>query len=255
MKKGFTLILTLCMMLALASPVYADVIWEPYGDSFYEEHRGEFRLCEDYYYANSPTGSVYQYDRPGGEKGEAIPNGTAVNICYIYTDGDQEWGLTGEETYLDMSQMLDRYDREFFDDHPEITQEPPAGVTCALPRGTAIYAWTYPGGVPSETETFWDEDTVSGCTRFYTDEDGNVWGYIGYWYGHQDYWVCLTDCHNPDLAQPEIYRGTVYFGENGESTVPEEEDTSLKPLYILLPVAAVVVAVVLLLLWPKRRNP
>ena len=64
MKKGFTLILTLCMMLALASPVYADVIWEPYGDSFYEEHRGEFRLCEDYYYANSPTGWEAKRARP-----------------------------------------------------------------------------------------------------------------------------------------------------------------------------------------------
>lgn len=257
MKKILSLAFALAMILSLSLTAYADVIWEPFDDDFYQENREAFRLHEESYYANSPTGAVKCYDRPGGRVTDSVENGTVVNIYYIYEKDGQSWGMTMDETYMEMSLLLNRYDREFFDDHPEITDTLPAGVEGKIPMEATMYLWTYPGGVATEASNRWEEDVASGCTSFYTDADGNTWGYVGYWFGRMNCWVCLTDWDNPELAKPEIFRGTVYFGENGEPTAPVEEesqDSGIEPLYIILPAAAIVMALLLLFFWPKKKD-
>lgn len=260
MKKLCSALIALLLAIGLATVASADVIWEPYNNSFYNEHRDDFRLHEAYYYANSPTGAVPCYAQPGAEKQEELPNGTLVYIHYLYTADGTTWGMMGNEQYVDMDKMLNRHDDEFFDDHPEVTDTLPEGVACLVPPEATLYTWTYPGGVPTQRENYWQEDLTAGCTSFYTDGDGLVWGYINYWFGHQNCWVCLSDPSNPDLAQPEIHQATVYFGENAEPTVADEDigqtwdKQPLNPLYIILPLAAAAIAAALLFLWPKKKK-
>lgn len=294
MKKFVVLVLALCLMTALAVPASADVLWEPMGDRFYGEHSEEFSLNQHLCYANSPTGKVTAYDKPGGKALETIDNGESFYVYYVYTakDGTQ-WGMNsnynGRESvnlYIPMSGLLDVYDQEFRTDRAaDISETAPEDLE-AICEAENLLFWTYPGGIPTEMNNMWKgQNLVSGCHEFYKDEDGNVWGYIIYWYGHQDSWVCLTDPTNADLAKPEIYTaGTRYFGENAAPLVPSAGDSTpgtdsvdtphtshlsaedidpqfsvnpvsgLNLLAIILPVAAIVIAAALLFFWPKKKK-
>ena len=43
MRKMFALLLAMTMVAGLALTAYADVIWEPWGDNYYDSHREEFQ--------------------------------------------------------------------------------------------------------------------------------------------------------------------------------------------------------------------
>ncbi len=262
MKKLIPLALALVMLLSLSLTAHADVIWEPFGDSFYDSHREDFTYCGYTAYANSPEGVTQTYKKPGGAKGDTIQNGESVYIQHSYTGDDgNTWALLTENVYVPMEHLLDRYDSEFFDDHPEIVSadsgERP-DITVDMPKGTPILTWTYPRGLYTQSENYWDEDILSGCASFYTDDEGLVWGYIGYWYGHRNLWICLSDYNNPDLAEPEIYQGQVYWGENAP-TGDDLPDAVIQPgnsswLHIALPIGAILIAVGLLLFWPRKKK-
>ena len=256
MKKLFCLLLTLALLLCLSTTAFADIIWEPF-EGFYADNQEYFTHAGYYAYANSPTGEVTLYDKPDGKQVGTIPNGETVYIQHIYeTKGSPAWALFTDETYALLSDLMNRYDREFFDDHPEIATEAPSGFSVTIPLDTPLLTWTYPGGASVQSQNYWDEDIMFGLTDYYTDEDGLVWGYMGYWLGHQDMWICLSDYNNPDLQKPEKYLGTPNWG-NG--FVPTEFEAlpiaeHINPLYIILPVGAAVIAAVLLIFWPKQKK-
>ncbi|MBP3319112.1 MAG: cell wall anchor protein, partial [Ruminiclostridium sp.] len=62
MKKLLALALSLCLLTALSAPAHADVIWEPYDDDFWEEHKGEMVYHNRGYLANGPDGFVTLYE-------------------------------------------------------------------------------------------------------------------------------------------------------------------------------------------------
>ncbi len=257
MKKLICLLFTLTLFFSLASTASADVIWEPYDDSFYTRNQEDFTHAGYYAYANSPAGEVTLYKKPGGKTEGTMTNGELCYIQYIYTGDDgTQWALFSDETYALLTDLLNRYDEEFFDDHPEITDSAPQGFSVKIPVDEPILLWTYPGGVSHVRSNYWDEDIMSGLTSYYTDKNGLVWGYMGYWFGHQDVWICLSDYNNPDLQEPEIYLGEINWGEG---FVPVEEAEiiqkgSFKLLYVILPLAAAGLAAVLLIFWPKKKQ-
>lgn len=279
MKKALSLLMALVLLCALALPARADIIWEPFYDSFYEENHDRFNHAGYYVYTNGPDGGTQQFDIPGGEQIGTLANGFALYVQHIYTDPlGKQWGLfddvSEEHYYIPMDQLLDRYDDEFFDDHPEITGKAvPDGLSVKVPMEAPILLWTYPCGVPTEATNRWDTDLTLGTTSYYQDEEGLYWGYIGYWMGHVDAWVCLSDVYNPTLQEDEIYLGEPLWGgitipgkktdpADGESSAlpdrtPDHEivkKTTLKPLFIILPIAAAVLAVLLLLLLPRKKK-
>ena len=269
MKKLLTCLLALTLLVALALPVHADVIWEPFGDEFYEENREQFSFAEESAYANSPTGSLEIYDKPNGKVITTVPNGQIIYIQRVYTDKNtgQQWALMSHEYtqswYAPLEYTLNKYDYEFFTDHEgEIMEQKPEGVTCRMAPGIQYAAYSYPNGPCHSRENYWEEDLTEGICDYYTDENGRHWGYIGYWYGRQDVWVCLDDPTNMELSQPEIYLGNPYWNtETGEAgpnpDVPQVAEPKPKTTvwYYLLPAAAVVAAAALLVLWPRKKKP
>ena len=63
-RKGWILPLAVLMALTLAMPAFADVMWEPYGNNFYEAHRDECQYENRTYLANGPEGYLTLRQRP-----------------------------------------------------------------------------------------------------------------------------------------------------------------------------------------------
>lgn len=256
MKKLFCLILTLALLLCLSTTAFADIIWAPF-EGFYTDNREYFTYAGYYAYANSPTGEVMLYDKPDGNQVGAIPNGETVYIQHIYETKDSPaWALFTDETYALLSDLMNRYDREFFDDHPEITEAAPVGFSVTIPKDAPILCWTYPRGTYTQEQNHWDADIMSGLAEYYTDEDGLVWGYMGYWMGHQNIWICLSDYNNPDLQEPEKYLGTPNWGDGfvPVSNTPLPIVRSYHPLFVLLIIGVTVISAGLLAFWPKKKS-
>ena len=66
MRKVLSVFLTLLALLALCVPARADILWEPYGNIFYEKHFGSCDYIGRDYYANGAEGFVTLWDAPGG---------------------------------------------------------------------------------------------------------------------------------------------------------------------------------------------
>lgn len=254
MKKLLCVCLCLCLLGSVTA--HADVIWEPYDDSFYLNRQGDFLLTQENYYVNSPYGAADVYDKPSGRVIDTLENGQGFYVYYTYEDKNGVWALDDDGRYVLLSELLNVYDKEFWADHEgEIVSEAPEGLHLELQAQEPILAWTYPGGRNWETTVWEAEDVVNSCTAFYTDEDGRIWGYINYWYGRLDAWVCLTSHYDRTLELDEIYTGTVYFGPDAAPLTPKPEAEAVFPWGIVLPVAAALGAGAALLLWPKKKKP
>lgn len=262
MKKLISLCMLVALLLALAAPASADVIWEPM-DAFFQKHREEFQVHRTNYYVNAPSGVCTLYRAPGGSETGTLENGEVFSAYYLYTaeDGTQ-WGMSDDERYVPMSCLLDVYDLEFLEESADSLQkEAPAGVRTKLAEGETFLWWSYPRGVWHAEENWFGADCnlAEAATEFYQDDQGLWWGYIGYWMGRQEAWVCLSQPNAPELAEPERYTGPRYFGENPDPVPEELQQSAPKPsrnhiLVIALPLAAVVLAGGLLLLWPRKKK-
>ncbi len=256
MKKLAMLLLVLC--LVGTTTAQADIIWEPSEDAFYEKHKGDFALEQQCYYVNSPDGKAELYNSPGGKVVDTIPNGTLIRIYYIYEDKTgTRWGYTMDEHYVTLSQLMNRYDdMEFRADHPgEIQEAAPEELSVVISQGDSFLGWTHPGGIPAETEAvFADWDLTELCREYYTDDEGRVWGYLGYHYGHREFWICLSDPDNADMKEPERYTAVAYFGENAAPLQDKREKDPVNLLHLVLPIAVAAGATGILYFWPRKKK-
>lgn len=262
MKKLFSALLTLTVLLGLALPAAADVIWEPMDDTFYETHQDEFTYAGFYAYTNGSAGQTEFYAKPDGPATTAVENGLTVFVQYIYTDtSGSVWAFITDDVYIPMEQLLNRYDDEFLEEHAEVFDTAsPRSFT--IPEDAPLLLWTYPHGRYTQAQNYWGEDIVSGLSAFYVDENDLVWGYISYWYGHWNAWICLSDYNNPDLAESEHLLGECHWTASSgltqsidfEDVTPIAKETLPETLLpILLPLAAAVLAVVLLILRARKK--
>lgn len=252
--KLFSLLLALLTVSALAVPASADLIWEPQ-DSFYEKHRGECDYVNRGYELAGYDGKVTIFTAPGGSNKATLENGTQCTIQFTWTGNGVTWGYLcwvsdrDVEGWVPMDDLSLIYDsQQFMEDHAgEISETSPVpvdfheAVLYSYPNGTASTTLEEAPDYMPFSETF---------TRLYTDENNLRWGYIGYYMGMRDYWVCLDDPMNTELNTGIVPSSPSPAQTRGSATVTAGPPVMLIAAGLVVLVAA---ATVVLILKRNRR--
>ncbi len=211
-KRLLTVLVLVLMLSALVLPVSADVILEPL-DDFYESHRKEceYRNERDYI-VNTDVGHAYSYRDPETKKdAEGLPNGEVLRIAWVYTDkSGTEWGAYFREHnyyethWIRMSDVTVIYDCfSFLEEHKDELVECEYGTYKAeATEEKPVIIWNYPGKKAEWSYTHDNVGEAIGMT--YTDENGTLWGYVGYYLGSRNIWICITDPHGGGTESEEI---------------------------------------------------
>lgn len=205
MKKWLCILSGMICCALCPLSVRADVIWEP-EDSFYDEHASECHHVNRLFTANGPDGIVIVYKSPEiPEVVDTWENGRKVSILFTYEDGDGIlWGVydnyKGKCGWVPMDYMEVVYDSISFREEyaSEILKQ--NGQIDDKYIGAEVFFWSYPGGDIYISQTLSDHTPEYHAT--FVDEDGNLWGNIGYYYGIRDRWICIA---RPDADYEELY--------------------------------------------------
>ena len=262
-SKWLVWLMSLVLMMGLALPVSADLIWEPQ-DNFYESHRDECDYVGRRYQAAGYDDQVTLYSKPNGRAKETLANGQSGTVQFTWQSEDQVWGYicyAGEdqaEGWVPMDELTLIYDdQQFQEDHAsELQNVEPVKV-----EFTQGILYSYPGGpagsVLEEAKEY--QPFSEMFTLIYTDEDGLRWGYVGYYMGRRNSWICLDDPMNEHLGtrivepEPSAAQLRQLDSEPGEGNegVPPAETTD--PMLLAGGLVAAVVAVTLVLI--KKLHP
>lgn len=256
-RKLFSLTLTLLAVMSLPLPASADMIWEP-EDSFYEKHRDECDYVNRSYQLAGYDGAVAVYTSPGGTRKTTLDNGLQGIIQFTWAGDGLTWGYlcwvadSSAEGWVPMDDVTLIYDsQQFMSDHAgEIEQTAPVPVDF---QEAVLYR--YPNGPAREDTLQEDPDYLPFSevfTQTYTGTDGLRWGYVSYYMGHRNTWVCLDDPMNRALDT-----GIVPVSPSPSQARGSAPDVTAGPPALLIAavlVAAVIAVTAFLLLKLKKRN-
>ena len=270
MKRFWTGVLTLVMLLTLAAPASADVLWEPDNNSFYYRHYDECDYLGRRYCANSGEGFVTVWNAPDGSVVvDQFENGFTMWVYWVY----ENWGLVSirgdEETvegWVDLEEMSLVYDHISFAEEYADAIKPYNGEFADYEGSLAVVNfYEYPGAPTVKMEYSFSEsnvrkalvgttDSPSYIQSIYVDEQGLTWGYVGYMYGRLNAWFCLDDL---DGVNDEI---TTTFPvrqvEEAELTPAREPEMPAKGYlpYFLVGGTVVVTAGLLFVCFRRKKN-
>ena len=229
MKKIFTLII---MVLAIAllfpyATVLADVLIEP-DDDFYNRHRSRMRSMNRSFYANGENGYITLLREPDSRR-EVISfeNGKVLYIMFTFDDDGTVWGITEvniSETetrrfvtgWVQMDNLHTIYDsREFFNEHEDEFISRPFDIS-DLDLDGDLVMWSWPGsgkvsGTYDTLHLFGNETNMNIGEIVYIDKFEREWGYMAYFYGFRDVWICITEPSNSNILAfnpapaPDLY--------------------------------------------------
>jgi len=209
MKK--ILCLVFCLMLLLPTLAMADVLWEPENDSFYMNHSDE--MTSHYYarsyVANGKGGAAPIYSSPVGSKSGELTNGETIWVTWTYDKDDGSmWAYASQQSeelgWVNLYDFLLLYDStQFMADHSDEIKEASIALYERC-EGAEIIMWEYPmSGIQTTDYRLTDyQDLIINQT--YTDPEGKEWGYVGYWRGRWNAWVCLDDPSNENLTADPV---------------------------------------------------
>lgn len=209
MKKILTVLAVLLLSLCMHLPVMADVIFEPF-DDFFEAHRDE---CE-----STLTGRRYT---PAEEKGaevflspesdnvvETLPFDTIFWSNTTYTNSAGSWyyfqGRAIDQTgkvimedapdgWVKASEVSRLYDSEQFseDYKDQIIGHSKDECVLNITDLDYVYIYDYPfAPLPTRFDLSSFGDSEIPFSASYVDPEGNSWGFINYWYGMRNAWIC-----------------------------------------------------------------
>ena len=205
MKRFACLLLTLLLAL-LPLAARADVIWEPYDNDFYTQHRDECTYDDHRYTA---LVDAKGYKSPESNRvTDTIKAGNSAWLTYLYTDKNGvEWGIADneKESWFRLSDFTPIYNNsDFCRDHADEISDYDGGMKDYQIQNQLIL-WSYPNSVEKAGAIAADEQTKGYYTDEiytgqYTDADGRLWVSIGYYMGYRGDWVCTNDPENEALA-------------------------------------------------------
>lgn len=253
-RKVFTLFLAALAILSLTLPASADSIWEP-DDSFYRSHMGACTYVGRQYELAGYDGKVTVFTAPGGMNKLTLDNGLRVTIQFTWEGKGTTWGYLVRwdddrpEGWVPMDDVSLVYDsKQFMEDHAgEITTE-----TQPVPvdfHEAVLYR--YPNGPAGNTLTEDPDYQRFGemFTQVYTDGAGLRWGYVGYYMGRLENWVCLDDPMNQELDTEIMPVAPSAAQLRGSATV-----TAGPPALLIAAVLVAAVAAVTAFLLLKRKK-
>ncbi|GEM_PF-2451384 len=282
------LFLLAALILLLSVPVHADIVYEPMGDDFYLTHSS---ACETTYYwcsykVISETSVEVAVSPEDFTAVTELQPGDVFSSNTTYRSGDSAWYYVRSFSGQDKdgwisSDLVERlYDSELFilDHGSEIG----GNLNLDVSELDTITAAAYPGGYILESPDLAlfkrnEPGTPVQFEKSYTDPEGKRWGYLGYFYGGVNGWVCLDD---PNLTETKIadkltvseVRGSSENGQKASSDASSESPSeapseSISPselpvadsvhptvLIGILCGAAVLTAAVVLILILKRKK-
>ena len=255
LKSLLVLLLVPAMLISCAVPACADVIWGP-EDDFYEAHWEEcYYVFNRTYNLAGQDGSVDFWSAPDGIVLKKLPNDEEIFVSYCWPGETEEWvcvtirGETAEEEvtgWVRVADMTLLYDSlEFFKDHAEeIDQDSKLSVQFDM-----LKLFPYPNGPEEDASVHddWEEELPFSAT--YTDEAGLQWGYISYWYGYREQWVCL----DAPMIKGAAERKYVLTPQQEARAAAQSRQKTLL-LAAVLVLAVVIVTVVLVRRLPKRKE-
>ena len=167
-------------------------------------------------------------------------NGKSFSVSFTWQDDEgSEWGiieLTGYEPeegeslakgadfgWLPMEDMSKVYDgNDFLLEYREEFSEY-GGELDDYTVEEQLVVWTYPGSGKVKARLFPQmfENNVPDYEYLYTDEDGNRWTFIGYYYGSVRGWICIdypederiVISYEPEEPEEEIIEAQIPEGE------------------------------------------
>lgn len=205
-KKNLKCIVWLLLFCFLSSTVQvrADVIFEPL-DVFYARNREECDYHARSYIANGPKGKVTVYMSPEAPITIGkVANGEYIWVDYVYTDKKgTSWGYTADENavgWVPMPYLYLCYDSTFFKEDFADKIKTETGQLDSSYEDKTGHFWRYPGS-DSGQEFKIDTGHLQYSVTF-VDEEGRTWGYVGYYFGRQNSWICID---NPTATFEELY--------------------------------------------------
>lgn len=269
-------VLTVLVIASLTCvPAQADLIWEP-NDSFYEQKREDCVYNNRSYTANGKDGAVAILKEPESEETVAtIHNGNEFYVSFVYTDKQgAEWGVvefnpdgSGNLAETDYSKAISGWVRmadmtviydyiSFAEDHQD-EFKPYTGNYDEFKTSSTLVFWRYPGSgvIVSQVDEFEIGDYFS-MTHTYTDAESKLWGFVEYFYGHRNVWICIS---NPSGAGIETAQtpapSNVAVSPSAEMPAVQSNQTPML-LFIVVIVAAVVIitGVLIAVFWKKNAK-
>lgn len=260
MKRNIIIFfLSLVLLLALATPAAADIMWEPFGNNYFESHRQEMdRIDQTYLVPEGMTVNLYE-SPSGGRLLDTLDAGTRIYIGFSKELGGEVWavgypiGDYKDEGWCRLGRLQLEYDSRAFSEDFGDQFTDYEGQMDGYEVTEQIYVWTYPGsgilqGTISEIHPDYNDGKLE-CQAVYTDPAGGEWGYVGYYMGHRD-WIYLSDPENPNPPTfPQAPENTV------TDTSPTEEAPETSPsLYWVIGLVAGVAAVTGILIWRMKKR-
>ncbi len=224
-KTCFLLAVMVCYILGTLT-AKADVLIEPM-DSFYEEHSSACTYVGRSFIANGPDGKVILYKSPQlPEVVDTWENGREVYIQFSYEDKDGVlWGIyedyAGTTGWMPMDYMDLVYDSISFQEEYADQIRDEIGSLDEKYQDEELMLWKYPGS--AEYQSIQASDYLPDYRFVYEDENGKLWGRVGYYFGIRDVWLYLEE---PTASYSQIYPGGGPQREGQKQESREEDLTS-----------------------------
>ncbi len=286
MRKILSLLLSLFLLSALAVSVSADVIWEPYGDSFYDKHREEMQYDNRFYKA---TEDLVYYDKPNGSilviEVNTTKAGELFNVQYLYEDENGVlWGNVyvpgaADSAWVNLVGCVRPYDRTDFTNDYESEFKPIETQPDGAFYADEVPLYDYPGAANSLYNMIVEPDAeyLPEYAHTYTDANGNVWGELFYFRGMKG-WVLLEGdiytvqapdkerdflIENTKNEQPVVTDGNTAENEEatredadevtaGDTAEPVAKQNYAVPVVLVVAVVAVTLAVLFVFFRKKK---